>query len=109
MAEAGQALADHYQVAVLIKGGHLRGQARDVLALPEGRIEWFDASRIDNPNTHGTGCTLSSAIASYLAQGYPLEEAIQAGKTYLTGAIAAGLDLGQGHGPLDHGYGLHRG
>ncbi|MDK8502361.1 bifunctional hydroxymethylpyrimidine kinase/phosphomethylpyrimidine kinase [Aerococcus sp. UMB1112A] len=103
MEEAAKALSDRYQVAVLIKGGHLKGKAWDVLADTNG-LHWLQAAHIDNPNTHGTGCTLSSAIASYLAQGYPLKEAIQKAKVYLTGAIAAGLDLGHGHGPLNHAY-----
>ncbi|MDK7050127.1 bifunctional hydroxymethylpyrimidine kinase/phosphomethylpyrimidine kinase [Aerococcus sanguinicola] len=103
MEEAAKALSDRYQVAVLVKGGHLQGKAWDVLADANG-LHWLQADQVDNPNTHGTGCTLSSAIASYLAQGYPLKEAIQKAKSYLTGAIAAGLDLGQGHGPLNHAY-----
>ncbi len=89
--------------AVLVKGGHSLADAHDVL-VTENAVRWYRGKRIDNPNTHGTGCTLSSAIASWLAKGAPLEEAVQKGKDYLTGAIAAGLDLGKGSGPLDHGY-----
>ena len=65
---------------------------------------WFESVKIDNPNTHGTGCTLSSAIASYLALGKSVEESVRLAKEYLTGAISAGLDLGKGSGPLAHNY-----
>lgn len=86
---------------VLIKGGHGISDANDYLYTDKGG-KWFNAKRIDNPNTHGTGCTLSSAIASYLAMGKDLENAVSYGKEYLTGAIAANLNLGKGHGPLNH-------
>ncbi len=91
--------------AVLVKGGHGTQDAADYL-LTESGGTWFNGRRIDNPNTHGTGCTLSSAIASGLARGMTLEESVSAAKAYLTGAIAAMLDLGKGSGPLDHMYGL---
>ena len=71
-----------------------------------GTLTWFEGTRIDNPNTHGTGCTLSSAIASFLAKGEPLPEAIRRAKEYLTGALAAMLDLGHGSGPMNHMYAL---
>ena len=72
----------------------------------DGEMTWYRGKRIDNPNTHGTGCTLSSAIASGLAKGLTLTEAVQAAKDYLTGALQAMLDLGAGSGPLDHGYAI---
>jgi hydroxymethylpyrimidine/phosphomethylpyrimidine kinase len=73
----------------------------------DGRYKWFSGKRIDNPNTHGTGCTLSSAIASNLAKGYDLETSIQRAKDYISGALAAMLDLGQGSGPMNHAFGLN--
>ena len=101
MEQAAKELGDKYDCAVLIKGGHAVEDASDVL-YDQGKITWFEGSKIDNPNTHGTGCTLSSAIASHLALGYELTEAITKSKYYLTKAIGAGLDLGEGHGPLNH-------
>ena len=71
-----------------------------------GEAKWFYGRRIDNPNTHGTGCTLSSAIASNLAKGYDLDTSVERAKTYLSGALASMLDLGQGKGPLDHLFNL---
>ena len=89
--------------AVLVKGGHRISEASDVL-YENDNLQWFRAQRIMNPNTHGTGCTLSSAIACGLAAGMPLGESIRAAKQYLTGALRANLDLGSGAGPLDHVY-----
>lgn len=86
---------------VLVKGGHLRDAADDLL-LWQGSCTWFSAPRIESQNTHGTGCTLSSAIACGLAEGKSLEESVRSAKEYITGAIASGLDLGRGNGPLDH-------
>ncbi|MBO4877807.1 MAG: bifunctional hydroxymethylpyrimidine kinase/phosphomethylpyrimidine kinase [Ruminococcus sp.] len=103
MEEAAKKLYGMYGCSVLIKGGHTVCDAADVLCTEAG-ISWYEMQRIDNPNTHGTGCTLSSAIAADLAKGYSLEESVKLAKEYLTGAIAAGLDLGKGSGPLDHGY-----
>lgn len=88
--------------AVLVKGGHGTHDANDVLVDSRGNVSWFNAPRIDTENTHGTGCTLSSAIACGLACGKPLPEAIRDAKAYLTGALAAGLNLGKGSGPVDH-------
>lgn len=102
---AARAIAGQGGCAVLIKGGHWTGSADDLLFDGE-RMHWFPAERVDNPNTHGTGCTLSSAIACRLAQGYTLRESILLAKEYLTGALRAGLDLGQGSGPLNHCYAL---
>ena len=89
-------------VAVLVKGGHGENDANDVLARPDGTVTWFEGERVDTTNTHGTGCTLSSAIACGLAVGKPLEEAVKSAKDYITGALSAGLDLGHGSGPMDH-------
>ena len=91
--------------AVLLKGGHQVSDADDLLCRG-GELFWFRGERIDNPNTHGTGCTLSSAIASNLALGYGLEEAIARAKAYISGALRAGLDLGRDSGPLDHMYAI---
>ena len=89
-------------VAVLVKGGHGENDANDVLARPDGTVTWFEGERVDTANTHGTGCTLSSAIACELAVGKPLDEAVKSAKDYIIGALSAGLDLGRGSGPMDH-------
>ncbi len=102
---AARKIFEEYGCPVLLKGGHLEGKATDVLCFQEG-IETFEARRIDNDNTHGTGCTLSSAIACNLAQGKSLKEAVLKAKEYITGAIEANLDLGLGRGPLNHMYDL---
>ena len=87
----------------LIKGGHLSGDAVDLLT--DGSHEhWLRAARLDNRHTHGTGCTLASAIASQLAKGEAVPEAVAAAKEYVTGAIADGFALGGGIGPVDHGW-----
>ena len=99
---AALALAQSLSVDVLVKGGHGAHDANDVLATQEGAIHWFRHEAIATSNTHGTGCTLSSAIACGLACGLAVPEAVSAAKEYLTGALSAGLDLGQGSGPLDH-------
>ena len=99
-AEAVRALGSQW---VLVKGGHLEGDAVDLLY--DGTTEWtFAAPRYDNRHTHGTGCTLASAIAAYLALGYDVPGAVGAAKEYVTGAIAAGFALGAGIGPVDHGW-----
>ena len=98
-------MEQQFGCAVLLKGGHSLADADDLLVC-QGKATWFYGKRIDNPNTHGTGCTLSSAIASNLAKGYPLEESVKRAKDYLSGAIAAMLDLGHGNGPLHHGYAM---
>lgn len=90
--------------AVLVKGGHLDGEAVDLLVARDGTERRFRAARLDNRHTHGTGCTLASAIASRLALGDPLPEAISAAKHYVTGAIGRGFALGAGIGPVDHGW-----
>ena len=106
MAEAAAQIAGTYGCAVLLKGGHRIENADDLLYYPDGRYRWFKGPRVKNPNSHGTGCTLSSAIASNLARGCDLETAVLLGKNYLQGALSAMLNLGKGSGPLDHGFQL---
>lgn len=89
--------------AILIKGGHSIEDANDLL-LYNGELTWFENERIHNDNTHGTGCTLSSAIASYLSLGYDLKEAIKHAKEYITNALKCDFDLGAGSGPLNHAW-----
>ena len=103
MIEAAKKINAECGCSVLIKGGHNGSDCDDVL-LHEGEVLIFEMEKIDNPNTHGTGCTLSSAIACNLAKGMAVPEAVKRAKEYITGAIRAGLDLGHGRGPLDHGY-----
>ena len=105
MIAAAKHIGDSFQCAVLLKGGHSLNDANDLLYL-DGKLRWFEGKRIDNPNTHGTGCTLSSAIAAYLALGYSLPESIRRAKTYLSNALSAMLDLGRGSGPINHMYGI---
>ena len=101
MENAAKIIAEKTQGAVLIKGGHLTDTADDLI-LANGKAVWLKSERISNPNTHGTGCTLSSAIACNLAAGKDIETAIKNAKEYITDALKAGLDLGKGSGPLDH-------
>ena len=105
MEKAAQAIGEAYGCAVLCKGGHDLNDANDLL-WRDGTCKWFHGRRIDNPNTHGTGCTLSSAIASNLAKGYYLDTAVERAKAYLSGALAAMLNLGAGQGPMDHLFDL---
>ena len=105
MIEAARRISENYQCAVLCKGGHQLNDANDLL-YRDGSYRWFHGKRIENPNTHGTGCTLSSAIASNLAKGYSLDESVERAKNYISGALSAMLDLGKGSGPMDHGYDL---
>lgn len=107
MEDAGQNLAKQYGAAFLIKGGHLVETANDYLFDVNEGGRWLHGARIDNPNTHGTGCTLSSAIACELATGKTLIDSVTAAKKYLSGALNAQLNLGHGSGPLDHLYNLH--
>ena len=104
METASKQICAQYRCAVLCKGGHSLNDANDLLCTPDGTLRWFEGKRIDNPNTHGTGCTLSSAIAANLAKGAPLDEAIRRAKEYLSGALADMLDLGHGSGPMNHAY-----
>lgn len=91
--------------AVLVKGGHSLNDANDLL-YENGNITWFHGEKIDNSNTHGTGCTLSSAIASNLAMGHSLKVSVENAKKYISGALKANLDLGKGSGPLNHMFEL---
>jgi hydroxymethylpyrimidine/phosphomethylpyrimidine kinase len=103
MLTAAEKISREYNCAVLCKGGHSVNDANDLL-YADGNYEWFMGERIDNPNTHGTGCTLSSAIASNLAKGYNLSEAVRRSKKYISGALGAMLDLGRGSGPMNHAF-----
>ena len=105
MERAAKAIYEAYGCAVLCKGGHQLNDANDLLYSKEG-ARWYHGRRIANPNTHGTGCTLSSAIASNLAKGYSLDEAVERAKAYISGALAAMLDLGKGSGPMNHMFDL---
>ena len=103
MEKAAGRIYDEFGCAVLLKGGHDLNDANDLLCTGDG-LRWFKGKRIDNPNTHGTGCTLSSAIASNLAKGMSLEDSVDQAKRYISGALAAMLDLGKGKGPMDHAF-----
>lgn len=105
MITAAKTISETYHCAVLCKGGHQLNDANDLL-YRDGSCQWFYGKRIDNPNTHGTGCTLSSAIASNLAKGFSLDESVERAKQYISGALAALLDLGKGSGPMHHGFDL---
>ena len=103
MEQAAAVISSTYQCAVLCKGGHQVSTANDLLFSDE-KSRWFYGRHIDNPNTHGTGCTLSSAIASNLAKGCSLEDSVDRAKEYISGALSAMLDLGTGSGPMHHGF-----
>ena len=105
MEAAAKAISERYGCCVLCKGGHKVNDADDLL-WRSGSGKWFRGKRINNPNTHGTGCTLSSAIASNLAKGYDLDTSVERAKAYISGALSAMLDLGRGSGPMDHGFDL---
>ena len=105
MEKAAETIACTYGCAVLLKGGHQAGSADDLL-YRDGSFRWYPGRRIANPNNHGTGCTLSSAIASNLAKGFSMEEAVERAKKYISGALEAMLNLGRGNGPMDHGFDL---
>ena len=101
------ALCDNaHGCAVLLKGGHSVSDASDLLYI-NGEYRWFEGKRIDNPNTHGTGCTLSSAITSNLAKGFDLIQSVQRAKDYISCALAAQLNLGAGTGPMQHNFDLN--
>ena len=106
MISAARQISETYHCAVLCKGGHQLNDANDLLWQKGQDPVWFYGKRIDNPNTHGTGCTLSSAIASNLAKGYDLTTAVKYAKNYISGALAADLDLGKGSGPMNHAYAI---
>lgn len=103
MVRAAEKISGKYHCAVLLKGGHQLNDANDLLCR-EGCSRWFYGKRIDNPNTHGTGCTLSSAIAANLAKGFDMDAAVERAKAYISGALGAMLDLGRGSGPMNHGF-----
>lgn len=103
MEKAAKYISEVYGCAVLLKGGHSINDASDLL-FENGEMTWFESIRIENTNTHGTGCTLSSAIASNLAKGFDLRKSVKLAKEYISGALSAMLDLGTGSGPLNHGY-----
>ena len=105
MEKAAKIIGQNYGCAVLLKGGHSINDANDLL-FANGETMWFFGKRIDNPNTHGTGCTLSSAIAANLAKGYPIVPAIELAKEYISQALSAMLDLGKGSGPMNHAFAL---
>jgi hydroxymethylpyrimidine/phosphomethylpyrimidine kinase len=105
MVFASKVIGEKYGCSVLLKGGHSINDANDLL-YEKGSLTWFEGKRINNTNTHGTGCTLSSAIASNLAKGFTLAEAIQRGKKYISCALSFMLDLGKGSGPMDHAFDL---
>lgn len=105
MIAAAKLINETLGCAVLCKGGHQTNDANDLL-YADGKAHWFYGTRIDNPNTHGTGCTLSSAIASNLAKGYDLVTSIEKAKNYISGALAAMLDLGKGSGPMNHAFAI---
>ena len=106
MLTAAKEIGGNYGCAVLLKGGHSINDANDLL-YANGEFRWFEGKRIDNPNTHGTGCTLSSAIAANLAKGYDLDESVSQAKDYISGALSAMLDLGHGSGPMMHNFDLN--
>ena len=103
LVKAAKKISDEYHCAVLLKGGHSVSDANDYL-YADGNGVWFEGKRIDNQNTHGTGCTLSSAIASNLAKGFSLEESVKNAKEYISGALSAMLNLGKGSGPMNHAF-----
>ncbi|HCA05342.1 MAG TPA: bifunctional hydroxymethylpyrimidine kinase/phosphomethylpyrimidine kinase [Ruminococcaceae bacterium] len=106
MQTAARIIGEKFGCAVLIKGGHSVNDANDLL-YSNGDLKWFEGKRIDNSNTHGTGCTLSSAIASNLAKGFTLEASVQRAKDYISGALSAMLNLGRGSGPMNHAFDLN--
>lgn len=105
MVQAAQQLSQDYKGYILMKGGHFENRADDLLYY-NGIVTWLSCEKIDNPNTHGTGCTLSSAIAANLALGHTMEDSVKNAKAYITGALNDGLNLGVGSGPLNHCWNL---
>ena len=106
MQKSAKLIGDTYGCAVLLKGGHSINDATDFL-YDRGKEKWFEGKRINNPNTHGTGCTLSSAIAANLAKGFSLEKSVARAKEYISGALSAMLDLGKGSGPMNHAFDIN--
>ena len=105
MVSAARRISEDYKCSVLVKGGHNVNDANDLL-FHEGEGKWFMGKRINNPNTHGTGCTLSSAIAANLAKGFDMDTSVRRAKDYISGALSAMLDLGRGSGPMNHAFDL---
>lgn len=105
MQKAAKQMAEEFGCAVLCKGGHSVNDANDLL-YENGKFIWFSGKRIDNPNTHGTGCTLSSAIAANIAKGFSLQQSVSRAKEYISGALADMMNLGKGSGPVNHGFNL---
>lgn len=103
MERVGRMLAGKYNIAVLIKGGHRICDANDLLII-DNKVHWYEGIHIENENTHGTGCTLSSAISSFLAKGCDLPESVYRAKLYISRALFYGINLGKGSGPLNHGW-----
>lgn len=106
MEKAAEKISKDFGCSVLLKGGHSLNDANDLLYEKNGTVTWFEGKRIDNPNTHGTGCTLSSAIASNLAKGMNLKDSITHAKAYISGCLGAMLDLGKGSGPMNHAFAI---
>ena len=105
MVEAAKKISETFGCAILVKGGHQINDANDLLYRNDS-FTWFKGKRINNSNTHGTGCTLSSAIASNLAKGFDLDDSVKRVKDYISGALSAVLDLGKGSGPMDHSFAI---
>ena len=105
MVEVAKEISENFGCATLVKGGHQINDANDLL-YRNNSYAWFKGKRINNSNTHGTGCTLSSAIASNLAKGYDLDTSVKRTKEYISGALGAMLDLGKGSGPMDHSFAI---
>lgn len=103
MIEAAEAISAYYNGYVLIKGGHLADCSDDLL-YNKGQVNWFESARVNSNNTHGTGCTLSSAIAANLAMGFGMVESVKNAKDYVWGALSQNFNLGKGNGPLNHCY-----
>ncbi|MFV0363679.1 MAG: bifunctional hydroxymethylpyrimidine kinase/phosphomethylpyrimidine kinase [Suipraeoptans sp.] len=107
MLDAAEFISEHFCCSVLLKGGHSINDANDLL-YSNGTYSWFEGTRINNNNTHGTGCTLSSAIASNLAKGNDLNSSVKKSKDYISGALSSMLDLGSGIGPINHAFLLNK-
>ena len=107
MLKAAEKINSDFGCAVLLKGGHDVNDANDLLYSGKNKYKWFYGKRINNPNTHGTGCTLSSAIAANLSKGFNLETSVERAKDYISGALSYMLNLGQGRGPMNHAFNLN--
>lgn len=101
MVKSAKKIAENFNGAILIKGGHLKNSSNDLL-YQEGKFHWFKVKKINNPNTHGTGCTLSSSISCNLANGYSVKSSISNAKNYINRCLNCMLNLGKGSGPINH-------